>query len=85
MKKEQIYVFSAQEKELNWQYKEYNFSLPESTEQLLEIDKEMNISVIHARMDLIMNKRIIPVYVKNGSYKFLILLKKSEDNCLRRI
>ena len=81
MNKEQIYVISAKEKELNWQYKEYNFSLPESTEQLLEIDKEMNISVIHARIDLIIEKKVIPIYVKNRNYKILILLKKSEDNC----
>ena len=65
MNKEQIYVFSAQEKELNWQYKEYSFILPESSEQLLEIDKEMNISVIHARIDLIIEKEFLDRYRRN--------------------
>lgn len=72
--------YSLQEKSLEAQYEGYVFSLSETSDKLLEIDNAMQISVNHARMDLILSKQIIPVYVKKqDEYRIMILLKKADD------
>ncbi len=78
MKKEIEY--DDKEKSLIWQFHEYCFQLADSAERLLEIDNALQISVNQARMDLILSKQIITVYVKKEAvYKNLILLKKTES------
>ncbi len=73
--------YTPEEKKLEWQFQEYSFQLPEYVEQLLEIDNSMQISVIRARMDLILSNQIIPVYViKDDEYKILILVKKNDNS-----
>ena len=73
--------YAPEEKKIEWQFQEYSFHLPEYVEQLLEIDNSMQISVIRARMDLILSKQSIPVYVKkDDEYKILVLLKKNENS-----
>lgn len=75
--------YTPEEKKIEWQFKDYSFQLSEYVEQLLEIDNSMKISVIRARMDLILSKQIVPVYVKKEDvYKILILLKKSDNTFL---
>lgn len=70
-------------KSLEWQFQDYAFLLPETLEQLLEIDCILQISTSRARMDLILSKQIVPVYVKKEDvYKILILLKKSDNTFL---
>ena len=70
-------------KRLEWQFQNYCFHLAESVEQLFEIDDALQISVNRARIDLILSKEIIPVYVKKSdAYKILILLKKADDKNL---
>lgn len=78
---EQKIEYDDKEKSLEWRFKNYCFKLPESIEQLLEIDNAMQISVNSARIDLILEKQLISVYVKTESYKILILLRKLEDDC----
>ena len=74
--------YTPEEKKYVWKILDYSFCLPETIEQLLEIDNVLQISVNQARMDLILSKQIIPVYVKKeADYKIMILLKKTED-CL---
>ncbi len=77
----QLIEYSDNEKKLEWQFLNYCFRLPESIEQLLEIDNAMHISVNSARIDLIFEKQLFSVYVKNANYKILILLRKAEDDC----
>ena len=77
----QLIEYSDNEKKLEWQFLNYCFRLPESIDQLLEIDNVMQISVNSARIDLILEKRLISVYVKTVAYKILILLRKSDDDC----
>lgn len=73
--------YTPEEKKIEWQFQDYSFQLSEYVEQLLEIDNSMKISVIRARMDLILSKQIVPVYVKkNDEYKILILLKKNDNS-----
>ena len=75
--------YPPEEKNLEWKFQDYNFLLPKTVEQLLEIDDAMQISVNRARMDLIFSKQIIPVYVKKDeTYKIMILLKKADDKYL---
>ena len=65
---------------LEWESQYYSFLLAVSIEQLLEIDNALQISVNQARMDLILSKQIIPVYVKKETdYKIMILLKNNDD------
>ena len=70
-------------KSLEWQFEDYSFQLTNSVEQLFKIDDALQISVNRARIDLILSKEIIPVYVKKSeAYKILILLKKADDGYL---
>lgn len=72
--------YDEKEKFLEWQFQDYCFNLLESIEQLLEIDNVLQIAVNQARMDLLISKQIIPVYVKKGAdYKIMILLKNNYD------
>lgn len=67
------------EKNLEWKYEGYSFSLAETVNKLLEIDDLLQISVNQARMDLIIEKQILSIFVeKDGNLIFLILLKKNE-------
>lgn len=75
--------YDDKEKALEWQFQDYCFQLADSAEQLSEIDDTLQISVNQARMDLIISKQIIPVYVKKiETYKIMILLKIAEDTFL---
>ena len=75
--------YTNEEKDVEWQFQEYSFLLPETLDQLLEIDCALQISANRARMDLILSKQIVPVYVKKEDvYKILILLKKSDNTFL---
>lgn len=75
--------YTPEEKKIEWLFQDFSFQLPKYVGQLLEIDNSMKISVISARMDLILSKQIVPVYVKKEDvYKILILLKKSDNTFL---
>lgn len=83
MKENNMINYSEEEKNIEWKYKDYSFHLPETLEQILEIDCALQISANRARMDLILSKQIVPVYVKKEDvYKILILLKKSDNTFL---
>ncbi len=72
--------YTPEEKKHVWKILDYSFCLPETIEQLLEIDNALQISVNQARMDLIISKQIIPIYVKKESdYKIMILIKNNYD------
>ncbi len=75
--------YTNEEKKIEWQYQDYSFHLPDTIEQLLEIDNIMQFSVNRARMDLIQAKQIIPVFVKKiEEYRIMILLKKNDNDLL---
>lgn len=75
--------YTNEEKDIEWQFQDYSFHLPDNIEQLLKIDNVMQFSVNRARMDLIQTKQIIPVFVKKiEQYRIMILLKKNENDFL---
>lgn len=75
--------FTDEEKDIEWQFQDYSFHLPETINQLLKIDSVMQFSVNRARMDLIQTKQIIPVFVKKiEQYRIMILLKKNKNDFL---
>ena len=75
--------YTNEEKDIEWQFQDYSFHLPETIKQLLEIDSVMQFSVNRARMDLIQAKQIIPVFVKKiEEYRIMILLKKNDNDLL---
>ena len=75
--------YTNEEKDIEWKYQDYSFHLPDTIEQLLEIDNVMQFSVNRARMDLIQTKQIIPVVVKKiEEYRIMILLKKNDNDFL---
>ena len=83
MKENNMINYSEEEKNIEWKYQDYSFNLPDTIEQLLEIDNIMQFSVNRARMDLIQTKQIIPVFVKKKEqYRIMILLKKNENDFL---
>ncbi len=83
MKENNMINYSEEEKNIEWKYKDYSFHLPETLDQLLEIDCALQISANRARMDLIQTKQIIPVVVKKiEEYRIMILLKKNDNDFL---
>lgn len=72
-------VYYNTDKSLEWHNHGYSFCLPDTVEQLLEIDKSLQVSVNHARIDLILEKILTPLYVtKEKAYRMMILLRKTE-------
>lgn len=80
MKETSLINYSEEEKNLEWICDGYYFLLPKSINKLLEVDKKLQISANQARMDLILEKQILSMYVeKDGNCKLLILLTKNEE------
>lgn len=72
--------YGINEKNLEWQFKDYYFKLPETIEQILEIDNNLQFSVIQARIDLILSSRLFLYMLKKEDvYKIMILLKNNYD------
>lgn len=70
--------YGINEKNLEWQFKDYYFKLPETIEQILEIDNYLQISCNQARIDLILSSRLFLYMLKKEDvYKIMILLKNN--------
>ena len=75
-----IIEYSSNEKELEWNYENYNFKLPESTNTLIQIGNEMNNCVGNYYRIPVLRKNCIIVYVlKNEKYQICIELRKKEN------
>ncbi len=84
--KNQNIVYSAKEKELEWEIDGYKFCLPEDTDRLVDIGYKMNICVGNNYRESAVKKECIIIYaIKNNEYELCIEVQKNAEKLFKLI